>query len=68
MAYEEGTAFRYRAHAKELRTIADMDRMEETRQALLRVADSYDAMAEKMELIAEGHRLINGHHAAGAKA
>lgn len=52
MAYASEVAFRYRAKAEELRTLADLDGLDNTRRMLLSVADSYDQMARQVEAIA----------------
>jgi hypothetical protein len=49
MTYEATVAARYRARAEELRTIADCDELEETRQILNRVAAGYEKLARTME-------------------
>jgi hypothetical protein len=56
MSYESDAAARYRAHADELRTIADWDRVEENRRKLLGIAESYDQMAMTMEAIEDTNR------------
>jgi hypothetical protein len=61
MTYEKKTAFSYRARAEELRTLAELDRLEETRRMLLDVARSYDAMAENMEAILQAHWTMRKH-------
>lgn len=49
MSYESELAARYRAHAGELRTIADDDGLEETRRMLMGVAAQYEKMARIMD-------------------
>jgi hypothetical protein len=48
MSYESELAARYRAHAEELRVIADADGLEETRRMLIDVAARYEKMARIM--------------------
>ena len=61
MSYELDAAVRYRNHAEELRTIAEADRLVQTREMLLRVAWDYDRMARNMEeLDAMHHSLKHG--------
>jgi len=52
------SARRYRAFAEELRTIAEYDTREETREVLVRVADDYERVAQSMELILESYVVI----------
>lgn len=59
MSYEKEVAARYRAHAEELRTIAGNDRLEQTRQMLIRVALDYEKMAINMDELAA----MNARHA-----
>jgi hypothetical protein len=49
MSEDLETARRYRAHAKELRTIATGKAAKPNRDALLEVAKDYDEMAEALE-------------------
>lgn len=49
MGYELDTAAQYRMHAKELRDIAEFDKLEETRRLLIRVAVHFEKMALTME-------------------
>ena len=58
MTYETEAARRYRAHAQELRTIAESDTREQTRKILIKVADDYDQMATSMDAIDETNRLF----------
>jgi hypothetical protein len=51
MSYEADTAIRYRAHAEELRSIAESDRLEETRRMLIGVALSYESLAANLEAL-----------------
>ena len=51
MSYEQQSAERYRAHAEELRTIAEADRLEQTRQMLLQVASHYEKMAMHIDAL-----------------
>jgi hypothetical protein len=56
MSYESDVAARYRAHAGELRTIADDDGLEETRQMLIHVATDYEKLARTMDELDVIHR------------
>ena len=56
MSYELDAAIRYWAHAEELRTIAEPDKLEETRQMLIHVALEYEEMARNMEQLDARHR------------
>ena len=56
MSYELDAAIRYWAHAEELRTIAETDKLEETRQMLIHVALEYEEMARNMEQLDARHR------------
>ena len=58
MGYEADTAKRYRVHAEELRTIADTDRHEQTRQALVKIAHDYEDMATTFEQIERTNRAV----------
>ena len=51
MSQEAEIATRYRAHAKDLRTIADASMHLQTRRTLLNVAADYDRMAETLDAI-----------------
>ena len=55
MSHELDAAARYRAHAKELRMIAESDRLEQTRQMLIRIADHYENMASNLEALGAMH-------------
>ena len=59
MSYELDAAARYRNHAEELRTIAEADRLVQTREMLLRVAWDYDRMARNMEELDAMHHIHN---------
>jgi hypothetical protein len=52
MSYERDIGRSYRARAAELRAIAEMDRNNETRNALQKVAVDYERMAQTMDAIA----------------
>ncbi len=51
MSEELETAARYRAHAKELRVIAEVQYNQETHDRLLGIAKDYDHMADTLEAI-----------------
>ena len=51
MSEELETARRYRAHARELRTIAKGETAEPNRQVLLEVARDYEKMAKALEAV-----------------
>ena len=60
MSYESESATRYRTHAEELRTIADSDRLEETRRMLMGVAAHYEKMArilDELDFIHKNRRM-----------
>ena len=63
MSYELDAARRYRAHAKDLRTIAGEDLIVENRRMLLAVADDYERSAADMEGIAAMHNRRKYHPA-----
>jgi hypothetical protein len=48
---ERYTAYRYRQHADELRTIAAAKKLGADRATLLKLADEYEAMARTMEAV-----------------
>ena len=56
MSTETALAANYRVRAEELRTLAEADRMIETRKMLLRVARDYEQMAESLEAIDRTNR------------
>ncbi len=56
MGYETDMAARYRAHAEELRAIAEADGLEQTRQILIRVAMDYEMIARNMDELDAIHR------------
>ena len=58
MSDERDIAESYRTRAEEIRMLAEMDRHEETRILLLKVADDYDSMAKTMIDIAETNELL----------
>jgi hypothetical protein len=58
MSYELDAAARYRSHAEELRTIAEDDRLVQTRDMLLRVAWDYDRMARNLEELDDSFRRL----------
>jgi hypothetical protein len=51
MSEEANTARRYRAHAEELRAIADGEREANTKDTLLRIAEDYERMAGTLDAI-----------------
>jgi hypothetical protein len=55
MSWELAAAARYRNHAEELRIIAEANRLEQTREMLLRVAWDYDRMARHLEQLETMH-------------
>ena len=60
MSYEAEAARRYRAYAEELRIIAEVDHLEETRGMLMRVALDYETIARNMEQLDARHALHRG--------
>ena len=52
MSFETDAAGRYRAHAKELRAIAEADDVTDTREKLLTVAIGFERMAQRFENLA----------------
>ena len=58
MSAETALAASYRVKAEELRTIADEERMAETRKALIRIARDYDQMADSLEAIERTNRSL----------
>ena len=55
MGYEANVAAQYRAHAEELRAIAEADKYETTREMLILVAENYESMAENMDQLDARH-------------
>jgi len=51
MTYESEMAESYRARAKQLRAMADLDREPKTAATLRQVASGYDKMADTLEKI-----------------
>ena len=51
MGEELDTARRYRAHARELHTIAANKEMHQCRESLMRIATDYERMARTLEAI-----------------
>jgi hypothetical protein len=59
MSYETDAAIRYRAHAEELRTIAESEGLVQTRRTLIHIARDYERMAHQLETIDLGNRLAS---------
>ena len=59
MSYETEAAVRYRAHAEELRTIAEAEGLVETRRTLIDIARDYERMALQLESVDLSNRVVS---------
>jgi hypothetical protein len=59
MSYETDAAIRYRAHAEELRAIAETEGLVETRRTLIHIARDYERIAHQLESIDISNRMAS---------